>query len=79
MKLSIITPEETLFEGEATAVQMPGLDGLFEVLDRHAPMIAALKKGVVTIKQSGNETKKTVNIPNGIVEVKNNVVTVLAG
>ena len=45
MKIEIITPEKRLFEGEADLVQLPGIDGLFEILNNHAPMISALGKG----------------------------------
>ena len=38
-----------VFAGEAEAVQLPGLDGLFQVLNGHAPIISALKEGVVKI------------------------------
>ncbi|MCH5683921.1 F0F1 ATP synthase subunit epsilon [Niabella sp. W65] len=44
MKLDILTPEGSIFSGEAYGVQMPGVTGSFEVLNRHAPMIAALGK-----------------------------------
>jgi F-type H+-transporting ATPase subunit epsilon len=49
MHLEIITPEAKVFSGEANAVQLPGNDGIFQVLNNHAPIIAALKKGIVKI------------------------------
>lgn len=49
MQLEIITPEVKVFAGEAEAVQLPGLDGLFQVLNGHAPIISALKEGVVKV------------------------------
>lgn len=49
MKLEIITPETKVFAGEVEAVQMPGLDGLFQVLNGHTPIISALKEGVVKV------------------------------
>jgi F-type H+-transporting ATPase subunit epsilon len=39
MQLEIMTPEETLFEGEVESVQLPGSNGSFEILKRHAPLI----------------------------------------
>ena len=42
MHLEIITPDRKVFEGEVTSAQFPGADGLFEVLNNDAPMIAAL-------------------------------------
>ena len=49
MQLEIITPEAQVFEGEAEAVQFPGLDGSFQVLNGHAPIISALAKGDVKV------------------------------
>ncbi len=49
MQLEIITPESKIFSGEVEAVQLPGLDGLFQVLNGHAPIISALKKGTVKV------------------------------
>ena len=49
MYLEIITPELRIFKGEVEAVQLPGLDGSFQVLKGHAPIISALNKGVVKV------------------------------
>ena len=49
MQLEIITPEIKVFSGEVDAVQFPGLDGSFQVLAGHAPIIAALQKGKVKV------------------------------
>jgi F-type H+-transporting ATPase subunit epsilon len=49
MHVEIITPESKIFSGEALAVQLPGLDGLFQVLNNHAPIISALKGGIVKL------------------------------
>ena len=49
MQLEIITPESVIFHGEATAVQFPGLDGSFQVLNNHAAIISALVAGDVKI------------------------------
>jgi F0F1-type ATP synthase epsilon subunit len=43
MTLEILTPERKLFSGEVYGVQMPGISGSFEVLDKHAPLVSALK------------------------------------
>jgi F-type H+-transporting ATPase subunit epsilon len=52
MQLEIITPESKVFEGEAEAVLLPGLDGLFQVLKGHAPIISGLGKGVIKVDLS---------------------------
>lgn len=75
MQLDILTPEGKVFSGEADAVQLPGLDGLFQILNNHAPLIAALTDGVVKVQN--NNAKQTFNIKSGIVEVFNNKISVL--
>ena len=75
MHLEIITPDRKVFDGEATAVRFPGTDGLFEVLNNHAPLISALKAGDVIVTGAGGGT---FHIGGGIVEVLRNKVTVLA-
>ncbi len=78
MKLNILTPEGSIFSGEAYGVQMPGVTGSFEVLDKHAPMIAALDKGQLKVLQGGlNATPEFYEIQGGFVEVLQNHVTVL--
>jgi F-type H+-transporting ATPase subunit epsilon len=52
MHLEIITPETKIFAGEVEAVQLPGLDGWFQVLKGHAPIISALGKGKIKIDLS---------------------------
>jgi len=49
MHLEIITPETRIFSGEIEAVQLPGIDGLFQILKGHAPIISALGKGKVKV------------------------------
>ena len=50
MQLEIITPEMKIFSGEVEAVQLPGLDGSFQVLKGHAPIISALQGGKVKVE-----------------------------
>ena len=77
MKVEIINPDKEIFNGEASLVQMPGLDGLFEVLQNHAPLIAALKKGKIKIVNAQNEVL-FFEINGGVVEVQQNNVRILA-
>lgn len=76
MDLSIITPEQTVFEGTAERVQLPGISGKFEVLQDHAALISALTHGAV--KVTSNSEVQLMQITGGFVEVLNNTVTVLA-
>lgn len=76
MLLEILTPEKKLFSGEVQGVQLPGLEGLFEVLDKHAPLVSALKAGQVKVL-FGKQPSETYSIQGGFVEVMNNKATVL--
>jgi len=78
MKIEIVTPDATLFEHEdARLVQLPGIDGSFEVMDHHAPMIASLKKGKVKVLVAGKEPQ-FFGINGGTIEVLQNKVLILA-
>jgi F-type H+-transporting ATPase subunit epsilon len=50
MYLEIISPEATLFSGEVLSVSVPGLNGYFQMLNNHAPVVSSLKRGIVTIE-----------------------------
>ncbi|NPD47215.1 MULTISPECIES: ATP synthase F1 subunit epsilon [unclassified Lentimicrobium] len=77
MNLEIVTPDKIVFEGEAELVQLPGLDGSFEVLDHHMPMIAGLAKGKVKVIDA-NKNENFYDIKGGVLEVVDNKVMVLA-
>ncbi len=77
MKLSIVSPEETLYEGEVKSVKMQGIDGKFQVLDNHAPLISALDKGEIKIEEVSGE-QKTFEINSGLVELSKNEIQILA-
>jgi F-type H+-transporting ATPase subunit epsilon len=77
MHIEIITPDATLFQGEATYVFLPGSDGSLGIMKNHAPLISSLKKGTLRIKdQAGKEMK--FEVKGGTVEVMKNKVVVLA-
>jgi F-type H+-transporting ATPase subunit epsilon len=83
MNLEILTPEKKLYSGEVYGVQMPGISGSFEVLDKHAPMISALKPGRIKVLKDkptgsgGQNHLANYDVQGGFVEVLNNRVTVL--
>ena len=78
MNLEILTPERKLFSGDVYGVQLPGTDGKFEVLEKHAPMVAALKAGDLKVLKDKSMTNTShYAIQSGFVEVLNNKVTVL--
>ncbi|MCX6353179.1 MAG: ATP synthase F1 subunit epsilon [Bacteroidetes bacterium] len=76
MKLSIISPESTLYEGEATSVKFPGTAGQFEVLENHAPLISTLEKGKIRVRTAAGKDE-FIDIEQGFVEVLKNKVTVM--
>jgi len=76
MTLEILTPEQKIFSGDVYGVQLPGIGGLFEVLDKHAPMVSALKEGRLKILMDKTQTT-SYSIKSGFVEVLNNKTIVL--
>ena len=76
MTLEILTPERRLYSGEVYGVQLPGIEGKFEVLNRHAPIVGALGKGNLKVIKDKN-TFLNFLIESGFVEVINNKATVL--
>lgn len=77
MRLEIITPTNTLFAGDVTLVQLPGIDGLFEILKSHAPLVSALKEGRVKVVDDQNK-ERFFDIRGGVVEVSHDKVLLLA-
>jgi F-type H+-transporting ATPase subunit epsilon len=92
MILEIVSPEATLFSGEVTSVAVPGVNGEFQMLNNHAPIVSLLKKGNVKIIGSGLKIAKefqekfnTINeqtiwlpINSGTLEMNGNKIIVLA-
>lgn len=76
MYLEIRTPDKSVYSGEVSLVQLPGIDGLFEILEHHAPLVAALQKG--RIKCQAQEETLFFDINGGVTEVLNDKVLVLA-
>lgn len=74
--LEILTPDKNIFSGEVYGVQLPGIGGLFEVLDKHAPLVSALKAGKLKILKDKNSTT-IYQIQGGFAEVLNNTTMVL--
>ncbi|MFK7747936.1 MAG: F0F1 ATP synthase subunit epsilon [Kordia sp.] len=90
MYLEIVTPEAMLFSGEVTSVAVPGINGEFQMLNNHAPIVSLLGAGNVKIQgditldediadkftQDGKDTILTIN--SGTIEMKDNKIIVLA-
>jgi len=91
MYLEIVSPEATLYAGEITAVSAPGLDGSFQILSTHAPLVASLQAGVLKLQGVSELIEAhaakfsalekgvyTLSVNSGTLEVKNNKIIVLA-
>ncbi len=77
MTLEIITPEKKLFSGEVNSVKFPGINGEFEILNNHAPIISTLSNGEIRVITNDKDTKRF-NINGGVIEMQNNKIIVLA-
>jgi len=76
MLLQVVTPEGTVLNGvEITALVVPSTEGYLGVLDKHAPMVAALKPGVVRYREA--ERLVFMAVGSGFVEVSANQATLL--
>ena len=78
MQVEIVTPDTTLFaEDQVRLVQLPGIDGSFEVMDQHSPLVSVLKKGKVKVEMN-NKKSLFFDINGGVIEVLHNHVMILA-
>ena len=76
MDVQIISPDKSLYEGQADLVTVPGTSGSIGILNNHAPLVSSLKKGEVKVIL--NEKEEFFKIDGGVVEVSQNKVVVLA-
>jgi F-type H+-transporting ATPase subunit epsilon len=72
----LVSPEKLAFSGEVDQVDVPGWEGDFGVLAGHAPVVAAVRPGILTIISGGTRTK--VIVLGGVAEVSDDRLTVLA-
>ncbi|MBO6574766.1 MAG: F0F1 ATP synthase subunit epsilon [Rhodothermales bacterium] len=77
LQVEIVSPAGSVFRGAVSGIIAPGVEGSFEVLKDHAPMIAAFEVGTLKVKNQKGESFEFVT-SGGFVEVLNNRVTVLA-
>lgn len=76
LKVSVISPEQTVFEGTADMVVVPAWDGEMGILRNHAPMLVLLGKGPLRVRTASGEQRFEVS--GGFLQVVDNVVTVLS-
>lgn len=77
MNIEIINPDKIIYSGKVDLVQLPGKDGSFEVLNKHAPLISILKEGKIKIIDK-NKNTQFFDIKGGVIEVLHNNVLILA-
>ena len=75
-ELTIISAESKVFEGEVENVLVPGMVGDFLVLSNHAPCISSIRPGFLEFSE-GTSNKQRYFVSGGIIEVINNMVSVL--
>lgn len=92
MFLEIVTPEAVLFSSEVSSVAVPGINGEFQMLNDHAPLVSILTKGIVKIQAKNdviedkfqykftksNDGRLAYEINSGTLEMKDNKVIILA-
>ncbi len=91
MILEIVTPEAILFTGEVESVAVPGINGEFQMLNNHAPIVSLLQKGEVRIVgdieieedfeemfTKGEKGTTLLPISGGTIELKENKIIILA-
>jgi F-type H+-transporting ATPase subunit epsilon len=76
MRVSVLSPEQTVYEGDATSVVAPAWNGQLGILRGHAPLMALLGEGVLRI-ENGRETLQF-RVSGGFLQVVDNVITILS-
>jgi F-type H+-transporting ATPase subunit epsilon len=72
----LVSPEKLAFSGEVDQVDIPGVEGDFGVLAGHAPVVAAIRPGILTVFSGGKQEK--IIVTGGVAEVSEKGLTVLA-
>ena len=72
----LVSPEKLAFSGQVDQVDVPGMEGDFGVLAGHAPVVAAVRPGILTVRSGGRQEK--IIVLGGLAEVSDKGLTVLA-
>ena len=78
LQVDVVSAEESIFEGEAEFVALPGESGELGIYPQHIPLITRIRPGAVRIKLVGKAEETFVFVAGGILEVQPGRVTVLA-
>jgi F-type H+-transporting ATPase subunit epsilon len=76
MRVTVISPEAAVFDGEADAVVVPAFDGELGILPNHAPLMTTLGSGVLTVRVGDHTTR--FRVQGGFLQVVQNSVRILA-
>ena len=77
LTFELVSPEELLLSGDALEITVPGSEGEFGILPRHAPYISTLRPGLLTVKMADGETHE-IFVRGGFAEAGPDALTVLA-
>ena len=77
MKVNIINPDTTIFDGEVKDAFFIGIDGHFEIRQNHAPIVSVLAKGDIKLIDNNNQ-EHIFPINGGLLEMSNNTIQILA-
>jgi F-type H+-transporting ATPase subunit epsilon len=90
MFLEIVTPEASIFKGEVESVTVPGVDGEFQMLNNHAPIVSLLQEGKIKIQgnldfdeayqdrfKSLDKNTSILSIQSGTIELNDNKIIIL--
>lgn len=75
-KLSIVSPERTLFEDNVESLIVPGGEGYLGILSHHAPLISTLKVGEISFRDT-DKKEVVMATSGGFIEVSDNVASIL--
>ena len=76
MRVTVISPEQAVFEGEADALIVPAYDGQVGILPRHAPFMTLLGEGDLTVRQAG--ATHAFRVRGGFLQVAHDTVRIVA-
>jgi F-type H+-transporting ATPase subunit epsilon len=75
LTVSVVSPERTLYEGQAESIVAPAFDGQVGILTNHAPMLTLLGSG--ELRLSGGGAERTFKVAGGFLEVADNRVRIV--
>jgi F-type H+-transporting ATPase subunit epsilon len=76
LKVAVISPEQTVFDGQADMVVVPAWDGELGILRGHAPMLALMGSG--NLRVTDGSTENRFHVEGGFLQVSDDVVTILS-